>query len=412
MHSTISTAVRALVRTAAPLFMLSVAAIATAAAQTPITIASDQSIDKLQPVAIFHDAMPTGVTVSRTGRIFVNFPRWGDNVPFTVGEIKQGLTGAFPDAEINREDKADPAHHFLSVQSVVIDALDRLWVLDTGAPMLGQTIPNGPKLVAIDLSTNKVLRTIPIPPPVAGPTAYLNDVRFDLSVGAGGFAYITDSSSAGPNGIIVVDLASGRSWRKLNNHPSTRPEPGFLAIVEGQPMYTTGPGKPRKPFVAGADGIALSADGSRLFYCPLSSHHLYSVSTAALRDEHLSAAQVAATVKLVATKGASDGLESDTSGNVYAGDYESDSIHVIAPDGLVHALTHEPTLLWPDTMSLADDGYLYVTANQLERQPIFHDGSDFRQKPYLLFRIKVDGRPIRLLKPGQTYTPKELEVKP
>ncbi len=372
------------------------------AAQSPITIASDRSIDKLQPVAIFRDAMPTGVTVSRTGRIFINFPRWGDKVPYTVGELKQGLTVPFPDVEINREDKADAAHHFISVQSVVVDAMDRLWVLDTGAPMLGQTVPNGPKLVSIDLTTNKVLRSIAIPPPVAGPTAYLNDVRFDLTAGSGGFAYITDSSSKGPNAIIVVDLASGRSWRKLNNDPTTRPEPNFLAIVEGQPLYNTLPGKPRTPFLAGADGIALSADGSRLFYCPLSSHHLYSVSTAALRNEHLPAAKVAATVKLVAAKGASDGLESDTAGNVYAGDYESDSIHVIAPNGVVHTLTHEPTLLWPDTMSLAADGYLYVTSNQLERQAVFHDGSDFRQKPYVLFRIKVDAKPIRLLKPGQT----------
>ena len=29
-------------------------------------------------VATFREAMPTGVTVSKSGRIFVNFPRWGD----------------------------------------------------------------------------------------------------------------------------------------------------------------------------------------------------------------------------------------------------------------------------------------------------------------------------------------------
>ncbi len=340
--------------------------------------------------------MPTGVTVSRHGRIFVNFPRWGDKVPFTVAELKQGLPVAFPDPEINRQDDADAAHHFISVQSVVIDPEDRLWVLDTGSPLMQGTVPNGPKLVAIDLATNKVLRTILLPPAVAGPKSYMNDVRFDLSVGAAGFAYITDSSPDGPNGIVVVDLATGHSWRQLNNHPSTRPDPGFLAIVEGQPMYTRQPGQPRKPFLIGADGIALSPDGSRLFYCPLSSRKLYSVSTAALRNPHLSAAQVAATVRMVAAKGASDGLESDTDGNVYAGDYESNSIHIVAPDGSLKLLTHDPTLLWPDTMSLADDGYLYVTANQIERQALFHDGSDFREKPYLLFRVKVDGKPVRL----------------
>jgi sugar lactone lactonase YvrE len=378
----------------------------TAASATPsasaqgITITSDRALDKLEAVAIFRDAMPTGVTVSRHGRIFVNFPRWGDKVPYTVGELKKGLTVPFPDAEINRQDDADAAHHFISVQSVVIDPDDRLWVLDTGSPLMQGTVPNGPKLVAIDLDTNKVLRTILLPPSVAGPRSYMNDVRFDLTVGASGFAYITDSSASGPNGIVVVDLATGHSWRKLDNHPSTRPDPDFIAIAEGEPMYQHQPGKPRTPFRIGADGIALSADGSRLFYCPLSGRKLYSVSTAALRNQHLTPAQVAATVRTVAPKGASDGLESDADGNVYAGDYETDSIHIIAPDGTLKLLTHDPTLLWPDTLSLADDGYLYVTSNQLERQPIFHDGSDFRVKPYLLFRVRVDARPVRL-----THTP-------
>lgn len=31
--------------------------------------------------------MPTGVTVSHSGRIFVNFPQWGDDVTATVAEV-------------------------------------------------------------------------------------------------------------------------------------------------------------------------------------------------------------------------------------------------------------------------------------------------------------------------------------
>ena len=59
-------------------------------------------------------------------------------------------------------------------------------------------------------------------------------------------------------------------------------------------------------------------------------------------------------------------------------------------------LVHDPRLLWPDTMSLSDDGYLHVTANQLFNQPSMHDGKDLRRKPYMLFRVKVDAKPIRL----------------
>jgi hypothetical protein len=42
------------------------------------------------------------------------------------------------------------------------------------------------------------------------------------------------------------------------------------------------------------------------------------------------------------------------------------------------------------------DGYLYFTANQLHRQPDYHDGKDLRVKPYSLFRVKIEGSPVRL----------------
>ena len=51
------------------------------------------------------------------------------------------------------------------------------------------------------------------------------------------------------------------------------------------------------------------------------------------------------------------------------------------------------SLLWHDKLSLATDGSLYVTANQLHRQARFNkEGRDLRRKPYTLFRINVDAR--------------------
>lgn len=40
-------------------------------------------------------------------------------------------------------------------------------------------------------------------------------------------------------------------------------------------------------------------------------------------------------------------------------------------------------------MSVAEDGYLYVTADQLRRQPLYQGGEDMRQKPYALFRVRI-----------------------
>lgn len=215
--------------------------------------------------------------------------------------------------------------------------------------------------------------------------------------GIRGTAYITDSSSQGPNAIIVVDLATGKSMRRLNQHPSVLSEPGFLMFAEGQPVYQTLPGHPAEPVNFAADGIAISADGRELFYCPINSTKLYAVSTDLLRDRSKSDAQVAGSVRIATGKMPSDGLESDSRNRIYMTDPVTDSIHRFDPrTGLTETLAHDPRLLWPDTMSLSDDGYLYVTANQLHRQPTMHHGQDLRQKPYQLFRIKVDAQPVRL----------------
>jgi sugar lactone lactonase YvrE len=381
----------------------------------------DAAIGRLETVATFDGPMPTGVTVSRTNRIFVNFPRWGDDVPFTVAEVIHGKAVAYPDATVNDwpgRKSADPTqykdqtqneNHFVSVQSVVVDPADRLWVLDTGSPMLKNALPGGPKLVAINLTTNKIIKRILLPPSIAGPTSYMNDVRFDLRIGSAagadgihGIAYITDSSEKGPTGFVIVDLATGQAWRKLDNTASVKPEPGFLMFAEGQPLYKTEPGQPVKPGTFANDSLAISADGSKLFYCPISATKLYSIPTAALGDRNLSAEATAVQVALVTGKESSDGLESDAAGNVYSTAPASGSILKIGPNSHfangveVTTLVHDPRLLWPDTMSLSDDGYLYVTANQLFNQPTMHNGKDLRQKPYALSRIKVDAKPVRL----------------
>ncbi len=413
---------------------------------------ADTPFGTLEVVATFPGPMPEGVTVSRDNRIFVNFARWGDDIPFTVAELVNGRAVPYPSLALNDwpgrtmpnpsafHDEAADQTHLVSVQSVVVDPANRLWLLDTGAPLLKNTVPGGAKLVCVDLATNQVVKTILIPPTVAGTNTYLNDVRFDLTTGnhgpqdpqtavgsmplldpskpapdpahptaertpgrpsAGpeifGTAYITDSSSEGPNAIIVVDLATGKSMRRLNQHSSTLAEDQFLMFAEAKPVYMTEPNHPPKAVNFAADGIAISADGKTLYYCPINGTKLYAVSTGMLRDPSKSDAQVAATVRIVTGKMPSDGLESDAAGNVYMTDPVTDSIHRWSPaTGLTETLVHDPRLVWPDTMSLADDGFLYVTSNQLNRQPTMHNGQDQRVKPYILFRLQTGQKPVRL----------------
>jgi sugar lactone lactonase YvrE len=351
---------------------------------------SEKYFGKLEQVYAFYGAMPTGVTVSETGRIFICFPKWGDDVKFTVAEIVKGKLQPYPSLETNLVNSKNITQSFISVQSVVADGRGTLWVLDTAAPNFSEPIIGGAKLVAVDLETNKIRKVYTFSEDVVLPTTYLNDVRFDFRVGKAGYAYITDSSSRGPGAIIVVELENGNAFRRLNGAKSTSPDPYILPKVEGEILMNRNIDGSTSPFRLASDGIAISPDGKVLFFCPLTSRHLFSISTEVLRDRTIPDKDLIYHVEYWGEKGASDGMFTDAKGIVYAGDYENNSIRKILPNGTMETIAHDPRILWPDTFSIGPDQYLYVIVNQLHRQARFHYGKDLREKPYSLFRIKID----------------------
>jgi hypothetical protein len=177
-----------------------------------------------------------GITVSKTGRKFSNYPSGLD-----PNNTNTGSNNKYAVAELIGN--ANYQNYLIGVQSVVLDAKDRLWILDTGRALLpdGTLVLasyGGPKLIGVDISTNTIIKTIVFPATVAYGDSYLNDVRFDLrpSVSAcgEGVAYLTDSSSEGRNGIIIVDLGTGESWRHLDGIAEVRADRGFVPYVWGK----------------------------------------------------------------------------------------------------------------------------------------------------------------------------------
>ena len=361
---------------------------------------AEQSTPLQQPevVANITGATPTGITVAPNGRIFVNFPKWSNDVKFSVGELIDGKVVPYPDSDINNPTSDKPVNErFISVQSVVADGKNRLWVLDTAAPFFQSPIKGGAKLVAIDLNNDKVTQTILLSEKVILPSTYINDVRFDLSKGEQGVAYITDSSMTGPGGFIVVDLKTGNATRRLSGHYSTQPDKNFKPFIAGKAFMMRPEQGKESPFMVGSDGIAISANGETLYYTPLSSRHLYSISTKTLLNNDLNEQQLA---KLVIDhgekRGASDGLAEDNKNNIYASDYENSAILKRDPQGRWSTLAQSPDIQWPDTLAVSNDGYLYFTTNQLHLQPGFNYGKDLRQQPYKVMRIKINAQPVYL----------------
>ena len=117
--------------------------------------------------------------------------------------------------------------------------------------------------------------------------------------------------------------------------------------------------------------------------------------TALLRDPATDDATIAAAIRDLGPKAPSDGLAEDDRGVIYAGDYEQGTIRSFA-DGAWKTIARNPRILWPDTLSVGTDGYLYFTANQLYRQPGFHQGKDLRRPPYQLLRVKIGAGPVLL----------------
>lgn len=343
----------------------------------------DRPVGQLELVHAFNTQMPVGVAISRGGRTFVTYPRWEIPVEFTLGEIVAG--------------REQPYHadEFISTQGVIIDKQDRLWVLDNASIDFGPIKPGQAKLVCFDLSNDTVVKRIVFQPPVVDENTFLNDLRIDLSRGDEGIAYLTDSGEKSSNGLIVVDLKTGEARRRLADHPSVKATDRYLGVVEGRPFEDHKRGEKPHPNQTGVDGIAISPNGDTIYYCPNASRRLYCIDANVLIDPTASDDQVASSVRDLGEKGVSDGLGEDASGNIYTTNYEHNAILRRHPDGTFDTVVHDPALLWPDTIVI-HDGYLYVTANQLNRQAKFNDGRQLQETPFELFRTRVDEKPVRL----------------
>jgi sugar lactone lactonase YvrE len=327
----------------------------------------------------------TGVAVSQQARIFVNFPRWDKDPLYSVAELKpDGTLIPYPGNDWNRwgiDEAGHPEAHFICVQSLTVDSDDFLWILDPASPGFKGVIPGGAKLVKINIETDIIERVIPFDDITAPATSYLNDVRIDND---GDFAYISDS---GTGAIIVVDLSTGKSRRRLEAHPSTKAEPGYVPIIGGVELRDENGVVPQ----IHVDGIALDSTGKYLYYHALTARFLYRIKTSMLKDSALSDDQLAGYVEKVADTGAVDGMLMDSDDNLYLTGLEDNAIKRYRPvDDILETIVQDDSIQWPDSMAISPDHFLYFTASQIHRMPRFNYGKDERILPYYLYKISLE----------------------
>jgi len=291
------------------------------------------------------DRQWTGVAVSDQGRVFVSYPYWSEDVPVSVVEIVDGKAVPYPTPEWNDRKNSEA---FNAVQSVVVDAKNRLWVLDTHNPQFKGVQKGGPVLYQFDLKNNRKVKAFTFPEGIYQPNSYFNDVRIDTEKE---IAYLTDS---GNGALIVLNLTLGSSRRLLEGHPSVQSEVDYL-VCDGVIWENS----------VQADGIALTPDGSTLYYIALTGHTLYRISTEALSDESLSAEESARHVETVAVVPATDGILFDPDGNLWLGGLENNAINQLDPEGNLIRVLQDPAIRWPDSFAMDRAGTIYFTTSQI-----------------------------------------------
>ena len=320
--------------------------------------------------------------------LYLTIPRWRNGVPATLT-----VTSATPDQTlvntqhgiqnlnvVNPKLKPFPnwemqrigdCNAFQFVQSMEIDPMGRMWVIDSGRIDTQTEKPRNlcpPRLVILDLETGgTVLRNYIFPTEVANSkSAFLNDIVLDHE--HGGFAYISDADDKDP-GLIVYSLATNSSWKVRHGT--------MWAEDEAKEMNVNGV---KMNLNINIDGIALSPSSRydrMVYYTPLSSFNLYSIPTAVLKT---GLSNVNDFVRKIGRRvSQTDGMVMTSTGTLFFGLLANNFVaYWNTPQifgqssgldsGLkVDILAKDDNLLqWPDTFAIDEEGYLWCVTNALQ----------------------------------------------
>ncbi|ARP81666.1 hypothetical protein CAL12_13160 [Bordetella genomosp. 8] len=326
-----------------------------------------------------------GVTTTPEGRVFVSYPQ-ADGKGMQVAELDaQGQPYPFPDASWNTPQNWAPGtvgSGYVQVNSLRTGPDGKLWILDAGAPGMGQqAVKGGARLFRFDPQTRQLLQTYDLAAAVY-PYSYIDDVRFN-----GRYAYLTD---AGAPGLIVLDLQTGAVRRVLDNNNATtamrqlRADGHAVLDTKGQPVRVH------------ADQLEVSPDGQWLYFQPASGP-MARIATRWLNDPAVSEKEIESRVELGwADTPSTGGTAIDAQGNLYTTDTDKHRILRISPEGKISTVIQDDRLVWGDALWIDRQGYLWIPASQLSRTPGFNGGRMEVQYPVWIYRLQIHAAPSPL----------------
>lgn len=359
---------------------------------------SHAAIDPRVQVALTLETPCNGVSTTPAGRLFVLYARVDGTQGQGLPEVVEWVNGSgipYPDATWNSyadgssssssssSMSANPATTFIRVNSQRIGPDGNLWLVDTGSPGFGTPVlqPAGPKLVVVDVATNRVVRTYGMGN-VTLSGSLLDDIRFHTATGT---AYLTDAGASGA--LIVLDLATGRAVRVLDGDVSTGAS--MPASGEGSLLRSASGGTPQ---YIRADQLEVSPDGRYLYWQPASGG-MSRIETRyldqALYNSSL-AGVLAGLVEPFALTPSTGGTAMDAEGSIYVSDVDRQAIEKVYANGTRTTIVRDERLLWVDAMWISSDKKLWMPAAQLNRGAPFSAGGNSRiVKPLYVYTMDI-----------------------
>lgn len=328
------------------------------------------------------DWLCNALALTSTNRLFVGLPRWPgfEKTPSIAEVMPDGSLKPFPGGDWNAWEPGKPNDKALvKINTIHIFDDDTLWAIDQGEDAGATGINPGQKILQFDTRTGKLLRSISLPADVLPAGANLNDLRLDSH-----HIYLTDS---GLGAIIVVNLQTGASARRLADHPSTKMNPERRPIGEGGHILLMPDGSDHQVH---SDPIEISPDGKWLYYQALSGP-LWKVPTKALHDTHVSEKALGELVEFVYDTGPLTGTAIDSAGNLYLAEYDKPRVTVLSPDGTLRVVVEDEKLWNPDAMIISNKRELYIPVPQSARMASNRGpgGVNALQLPFKIYKLKL-----------------------
>ncbi|KAF9815372.1 hypothetical protein SFRURICE_011524 [Spodoptera frugiperda] len=309
--------------------------------------------------------------------LFLTMPRMLDGVPATLATIPVAPTDTAPKLRPFpswSQNAVGDCNALQFVQNIEIDKNGLMWILDNGRVGTLTQNPDAkcpPSLVLIDLKSGKnEMERIPFPADTVNPnTTYLNDLVVDNR--NGDYAYITDNSAVDP-GIIVFRRSDKKSWKVRDSLSMSSVSEATFFRINGTSVNLP----------VNIDGIALgpqyrNEEGKvdrKVYYCPLSSYHLYAINASVLQNESLGQQGNGALRPYVVDLGSkasqTDGMKMDSTGVLFYGLIGNSTIAEwnTTVDFRVgqRTIARDPNYIqWVDRFTFDNKGNVYVVINRL-----------------------------------------------